>query len=454
MAALATGKPSGNINDRPLFEFGTEVVLAEPAWYQFFESPYYNESHKAFRNKIRRFMETEVHPYVDEWEERHVQTGEEMPLFAIIQKAYAAGIYAPQWPVELGGTPPEGGFDAFHDLILCDEVGRSHSSGVSSAFSLYTMALPPILRWGSKYLVDKVARDVITAKAYIALCISEPYAGSDVAGMRATAEKKGDYYVINAEKKWITMGIFANYFTVAARTGPKGHKGISLFLVDRDTPGVTVQRMKLQGAWLSGTSVVRFEDVKIPATHLIGKENDGFKMIMKNFNHERYTMAVQANRASRELLTAAMNHAMNRRTFGKRLIEHQVIRQKLADMAMRIEAVHALIESVTYQMKLGMSDERLGGVTALLKVNATRTTELCVRETSQIFGGASFVRGGIGVRVERAARDVRGLVVPGGSDEILADLAVRQAMMLTARHRMDKELEGDAPTGAAPKSML
>lgn len=434
-----------DINERPLFNFGTEMVFAEPSWYQFFESPYYNDHHRAFRNKIRAFMEKEIHPFVDEWEERHVRTGEEMPVFEIIQKAYAAGIYAPQWPVEYGGTPPEGGWDAFMDLIHCDEVGRSHSSGVSSAFSLYTMALPPILRWGSKFLIDKVARDVITAKKYIALCISEPYAGSDVAGMRATAVRDGDFFVINAEKKWITCGAWADFFTVAARTGPPGHKGISLFLVDRNTPGVTVQRMKLQGAWLSGTSVVRFEDARIPATHLIGKENEGFKMIMRNFNHERFVMAVQANRASRELLTAAMTHAMNRKTFGKRLLEHQVIRQKLADMAMRIEAVQALIESVTYQMHKGLNDDRLGGVMALLKVNATRTTELCVRETSQIYGGASFVRGGVGVRVERAARDVRGLVVPGGSDEILADLAVRQAVMLTAHFRMEKEMaEGES----------
>lgn len=416
----------------PGFEFGEKIVLAEPAWYQFWESPYYNDSHRAFRSKVRKFVEEELHPYVDEWEEKHIADGSEMPL-DFVAKAYKAGVYAPQWPVELGGTPPEGGFDAFHDLILHDEIARCRSSGPSSAFSIYTMAIPPIIASKNQHLIDTVVKPVIRGEKFIGLCISEPYAGSDVANIRATARREGDHYVINAEKKWITFGIFANFFTVAARTGPAGRDGLSLFLVPRDAPGVKVTRMKLQGSWLAGTSMVLFNDVRVPAINLIGPENAGFKMIMFNFNHERWTIAVGANRGSRGMLSEALRYAGKRKTFGKRLIEHQVIRHKLADMAMRIEACHALIEQVTYQMYRGLPDELLGGSVALLKVFSTRTYELAVREAAQVFGGASYVRSGVGVYVERAQREVRGACIPGGSDEILADLAIRQTLLLTQK---------------------
>jgi alkylation response protein AidB-like acyl-CoA dehydrogenase len=427
----------------PLFGYGVEAVFCEPSWYQFFDSPYYNENHRKFRDTVRMFVDKELNPYIDDWEESHVKTGYEMPAKDIIRKAHSVGIYSPMWPKELGGTPPTGGWDAFYDLIWNDEISRALSAGPKSIFSITTMALPPLLDHGSEYLQSTYAVPVIRGEKYISLCISEPYAGSDVGGIRATATKNGEFYVISGEKKWITMGYFADYFTVAARTGDQdsGAKGISLFLVERSTPGITVHRMKLQGSWLAGTSMVIFDNVQVPCKNMIGKENNGFKIIMHNFNHERYVIAVQANRGARGLFTEAFHYASQRKTFGKRLIEHQVIRQKLADMAMRIEAVHALIETVTYQMSKGITQERLGGVMALLKVNATRTLELCVRETAQIFGGASYVRGGVGVRVERAAREVRGAVVPGGSDEILSDLAIRQAIILTQRYHLQKDHE-------------
>lgn len=424
-------------SDLPTFQFGSKLVMAEPSWYQFFHSPYYTEHHKAFRAKMRAFVDAHIRPFVNDWEERHIADSSfEMPL-DFLRKAHEEGLFCPWAPKEYGGTPPEGGWDAFMDLIWLDEVSRGGSAGPSSAFTIITMALPPLLRGGSPEVLKEVVPQLLSAKKQIALCISEPYAGSDVANIRGTAKKDGDYYIISAEKKWITMGIFADYFTVAVRTGPAGPKGLSLFLIDRNAPGVSVKRMKLQGHWISGTSMVLFNDVKVHKSRMIGEENKGFRMIMHNFNHERFVIAVQANRGSRRLLEACMVYASRRKTFNKTLLEHQVIRQKMADMAMRIEAVQALIETVTYQMKCGVSNERLGGVMALLKVNASRTLELCCREASQVYGGASFVRGGVGQQVERAARDVRGVVVPGGSDEILADLAVRQAMLITARAQME-----------------
>jgi len=407
--------------------FGDPTPFAEPSWYRDWDSPYYNDSHRAFRQKVRDFVEKECRPFVDEWEERHISEGFEVPL-ELYRKAYAAGVYSPQFPPELGGTPPPGGFDAFHDLILNDELARIGSAGISSGFSIYTMALPPVLDSGNKAMIDLVARDVLTAKKFISLCITEPYAGSDVSNIKATARREGDYYILNAEKKWITWGVHASFFTVAARTGEAGMKGLSLFLVPRELPGITVTRMKLQGSWLAGTSVVQFNDVKVPVANLLGKEGDGFKMIMRNFNHERFTIVVGANRGSRMLIEESVKYALQRRTFGKRLIEHQVIRSKIADMAMRVEAVQALIENITYQMSRGVSAESIAGPVAMAKVLASRTLELCAREASQIFGGNSYTRGGRGQGVERAYREVRGVAIPGGSEEIMADFAIRQAI--------------------------
>ena len=421
-----------------LFQFGTELVFAEPSWYQFFDSPYYTEKHRKWREQIRRFVDAELRPHAATWEENYITKGEEMPL-DFIAKAYQAGIYSPMWPAKYGGTPPEGGWDAFMDLIWCDEMARSGCSGVGSVFSIPTMALPLLMQSKNEFAITRVAPDVLRGTKMIALAVSEPYAGSDVANIRATAAKQPDgSYILNGEKKWITLGIWADYFIVAARTGEAGHKGLSIFLVEKTWPGVRTQRMKLMGHWCSGTAMVFFENVKVPATHLLGPENKGFKLIMFNFNHERFCIAVQSNRGSRELLSMSMAYAQKRKTFGKTLIQHQVIRQKLADMSMRVESTHALIENVTYQMQQGAPAEKLGGISALLKVLATRTLEFCVREASQIFGGSSFVRGGVGAGVERAARDLRGAAVPGGSDEILADLAIRQAMVLTMRNELEK----------------
>ena len=420
------------------FKYGKELVFAEPSWYQFFESPYYTEKHVAWRAKVRAFVDAELAPNAAQWEEDYITKGQEMPL-DWVAKAVQAGVYAPMWDEKHGGTPPAGGWDAFMDLIWCDEVARAGCSGVGSVFTIPTMALPLLMQSGNEFAIDRVARNVLTGKKMIALAISEPYAGSDVANIRATAVKQADgSYILNGEKKWITLGIWADYFIVAARTGPEGHKGLSVFLVEKTMPGVSTKRMKLMGHWCSGTAMVFFEDVKVPASHLLGTENKGFRLLMHNFNHERFVIAVQSNRGSRALLHASMEYANKRKTFGKTLLQHQVIRQKLADMAMRVESVHALLENMTYQMQKGLPQEKLGGLAALLKVLATRTLEFCVREASQIFGGSSFVRGGVGAGVERAARDVRGAAVPGGSDEILADLAIRQAMLLTMRNELEK----------------
>eukprot|EP01006_Ploeotia_vitrea_P044163 TRINITY_DN66815_c6_g9_i1.p1 TRINITY_DN66815_c6_g9~~TRINITY_DN66815_c6_g9_i1.p1 ORF type:complete len:525 (-),score=279.30 TRINITY_DN66815_c6_g9_i1:461-1987(-) len=404
-------------------EFGAMVPFGDPYWYQGYRSPYYNESHARFRAKVRAFVDKELMPHVHTWDEQGTYPPD------LHERAYKAGIYGAIWPREFGGTPPEQ-FDAFHDLILVDELSRCAAGGVLWAcFFSFGIALPPVLSVGSDFLKSKVARDVITGKKIMSLAVTEPYAGSDVAGLKTTAVRQGDHYIVNGAKKFITSGTKAQYFTTAVRTGGAGTRGISLLLIDRDLPGVTIRRQKTQGWWISGTAYITLEDVKVPVTHLIGEENQGWKAIMFNFNHERFVLAAMSNRYARVCMEEAIAYARKRKTFGKRLADHQAIRHKVAEMARRVEATHALLEQIAYQMKCNLPQPRQSAIIALAKVQATKTMEFCAREASQIFGGNCYVRGGIGEKVERLYREVRVNAIGGGSEEILLDLAMKMSKL-------------------------
>ena len=210
-----------------------------------------------------------------------------------------------------------------------------------------------------------------------------------------------------------------------------GH-GRNLLVTHReDHARCDCRRMDCMGVWASGTSFITFENVKVPVGNLIGAENQGFKYVMHNFNHERWGFVVQANRFARVCYEEAFKYAHRRRTFGKKLVEHPVIRAKLADMVRQIDATHHQMENITYQMctlPKDQSAKALAGITALAKVQSTKVFEYCAREAAQIFGGASYVRGGQGEKVERLYRDVRAYAIPGGSEEIMMDLGIRQAM--------------------------
>jgi len=210
-------------------------------------------------------------------------------------------------------------------------------------------------------------------------------------------------------------------------------------LVERDMPGLTTRKMKCSGVWSSGTTYITFEDVKVPKGNLLGKENSGFKYIMENFNHERFGICAMTNRFSRVCLEESLKFANKRKTFGKTLVQHPVIRFKLAEMSRLIEATHSWLEWVTYQMHTMSKMEanlKLGGHTALLKVQCTKVFEYCAREAAQIFGGLGYTRGGQGEKVERLNREVRAMAVPGGSEEVMLDLGVRQASKLSEMAKM------------------
>merc|ERR1719394_451913 len=194
-------------------------------------------------------------------------------------------------------------------------------------------------------------------------------------------------------------------------------------------PGVTTSKMECMGVWTSGTTYIIMKNVKVPKENLIGKLNEGFKQIMYNFNHERWLLAGQAARMARTCVEESLSHARRRKTFGKFLIEHQVIRHKIAEMGRMVEATQAWLENITFQMNTMSKDEqnaRLGGHIALLKVQSSKTAEFCAREALQIFGGAGYTRTGMGEKVERIYREVRAFAIPGGSEEIMLNLACSQ----------------------------
>jgi len=407
-----------------------QVPWGDPSWYQGNNSPYYTESHIKFRERVRNFMEKEIEPYVQQWDESYSFPKDFYKKF--YKAGLLPGIVGPPWDEKLSGVPaPEGGFDAFHELILIDELSRCGSGGVMWAmYAGISIGLPPILHFGSDELKRRIAPPCLRGDKFICLAITEPWAGSDVANIQTTAERKGDHFIVNGAKKWITNGIWSDYFTVAVRTGGRGANGISMLLLEKSMPGITCRHMKCMGMWPSGTTYITFEDVKVPVSNIIGKEGEGFRQIMYNFNHERWSLVCQSNRLARVCFEEAFKYAMKRKTFGKRLMDHQVIRFKLAEMARLIDSTHAWTENITYQlqtMKKNEQNKKLGGAIALLKVQSSKILELCAREAAQIFGGASYVRGGVGEKIERIYREVRGYAIPGGSEEILLDFAIRAA---------------------------
>ncbi|KAK3904650.1 acyl-CoA dehydrogenase [Staphylotrichum tortipilum] len=416
--------------------FGEQIPFSDPSWYQGHHSPYFNETHAALRAEVREWIETEIEPHVTEWDEK-----KEVPASVYKEmgrRGYLAGLLGTHYQKDYVQNPiqsvPHDKWDLFHEMLLTDELSRVGSGGfVWNVIGGFGIGCPPLVKFGKKPLVDRILPGILNGDKRICLAITEPDAGSDVANLTCEAKlsEDGKHYIVNGEKKWITNGIWCDYFTVAVRTGGSGMNGVSLLLIERDFGGVSTRRMDCQGVWSSGTTYITFEDVKVPVGNLIGKENQGFRVIMTNFNHERIGIIIQCLRFSRVCYEESVKYANKRRTFGKKLIEHPVIRLKLAHMARQIEASYNWLENVIYQCeKMGETEAmlRLGGPIASLKAQATVTFEFCAREASQIFGGLSYSRGGQGGKVERLYRDVRAYAIPGGSEEIMLDLSIRQSM--------------------------
>jgi alkylation response protein AidB-like acyl-CoA dehydrogenase len=434
--------------------FGDGHPFSDPSWYQAQNSPFYNDTHRALRKKLRDFTDEHVTPNCYDWDEAGSIPREVYQMFG--ETKIMPLVLGRPWPEKYIGPCPLGFEpDYFHELITYDELARCGSGGFMWGIAGgMTIGLPPVYNYATEEIKQKVLPPVLMGDKIICLAITEPTAGSDVANVKSSAEDKGDHYLLNGEKKWITNGVFADYFTVLCRTGGKGMKGLSMLLVEKNMEGVNTRKMKCSGVWSSGTTYITFEDVKVPKGNLIGKEGKGFKIAMANFNHERFALCAMTNRFSRVCLEEALKFSLKRKTFGKPLMEHPVIRWKLAEMARAIESTHAWLENITFQMNTMTKLEatyKLGGSTALLKVQCTKVFEYCAREAAQVFGGLGYTRGGQGEKVERLSREVRAMAVPGGSEEIMIDLGIRQTTKLAEMAKaLMEQMGGNDPQMQSP----
>ena len=375
-------------------------------------NPFETEERQAFRDMVRDFVAREIRPHADAWDEAG-----EVP-WELHRKAGALGLFGFGIDERYGGL----GFDdAFMRAVYAEEMSQCGATGVPADLGARSISVGPIHALGSEEIRQRVLPAVLSGEQGCSLAITEPSGGSDVANLRCKAARDGKDWVLNGEKTFITGGMRSDYFVVAARTGGDGITGISLFLVEADTPGFSRQPLpRKMGWWCSDTASLFFDDCRVPAAKLLGPENRGFLAIMKNFNHERFFMAAQCLGMMQACLDDAVAWARERKTFGKHLIEHQVIRHKLADMSARIDATRALIQQIAWNINEG--DMPVAEI-CKAKFFASKCLEFCASEAMQILGGAGYLRGN---RIERIYREVKVIAIGGGSEEILRDLAARQ----------------------------
>ena len=375
-------------------------------------APWMDETHSIWRKSVRTFIDRELVPNIEAWEEAG-----EIPR-DVYPKAAEAGLLGMGYPEAYGGVGTD--FDRFHGTVTSEELARMGAGGVSSALMIHGIGLPPIMALGTEDMKREIAPQVLSGKKQISLGITEPGGGSDVAQLKTSAKPSGNGWVVNGSKTYITGGMTSKWLTTAVRTGGPGMGGISLMLIDLEAEGVSRTSLPKMGWWASDTATIYFDDVFVAPENLIGEVDKGFYGIMANFNGERLGMAAQATAYARVCVEEAASWAQQRETFGKRLADHQVIRHKIASMAQRVWATTAFLDQCTWRVQQG---EAPVAELAMLKVQATETMEFCAREAMQILGGAGFIRGH---RVERIYREVRVMAIGGGSEEIMRDLAARQ----------------------------
>ncbi|NNC54628.1 MAG: acyl-CoA dehydrogenase, partial [Pseudomonadales bacterium] len=311
--------------------------------------------------------------------------------------------------------------DIWHLNILNEELSRVAVGGMSSTLLVHCIGLPPVLNFAPEAIKQMVAPSVLNGTKRISLAITEPDAGSDVARISTTAKREGNHYIVNGSKTYITGAMKANWFTTAVRTSADAASGVSVLLIPAEAAGVSRTPLQhKQGWWCGDTATIYFDNVRVPADNIIGEEGHGFSVIVNNFNNERLTMSAAMEAYSRVCLEEAVNWARERKTFGQRLADHQVIRHKIAEMKQRINATQAYLYTCCLQVLEGKPN---AGDLALLKVQSSQTMEYCAREAMQILGGIGYMRGS---RVERIYREVRVNAIGGGSEEIMRDLAARQ----------------------------
>ncbi|MCZ7566358.1 MAG: acyl-CoA dehydrogenase family protein [Burkholderiales bacterium] len=373
------------------------------------ESVYITPEHEALREQVARFLAREVEPVAAAWEEQGCVPRE------VLRKMGAAGFLGVTAPPEYGGA----GADALTNVVFAEALSQSTFGGFIVTVLVHTdMAGPHLVHAGSKAQLDRYLRRCIAGELVTAIAVTEPDAGSDVAAMRTRARRAGGHWVLDGTKMFITNGVHGDLYFVAARTQPqaKGSRGISMFIVEKGTPGLRVGRALKKQGWLSSdTAELVFEDCRVPAENLLGEENGGFYAIMRNFQNERVVLGAMAVGHATQAIRLALEHVTSRKAFGGTLFDKQAIRQRLAMLEAKTLAARQLLYHCGWLMSQGRDCVR---EVSMLKAFAGELANEVIYTCQQFHGGMGYMRE---TAIERLARDARILSIGGGATEVMLD---------------------------------
>ena len=380
---------------------------------------YFRDEHQLFRSAVRCFVEEEIVPNVDDWEERG-----EIPR-SLFRQLGELGFLGVEYPPEFGG----GGADFWMTVVLAEEMARCRAGGVAFSVIVHTdMSSPWLARLGTAEQKARYLPSVISGEKVCALAITEPGAGSDMAGIATRAERDGDEWVLNGSKTFTTNGVYGDLYFVSARTGREGprHRQLSQMLVERDTPGLAVtKKLDKTGMLSSDTAEIIFEDARVPASNLLGEENRGFHQLASGLQRERLLAAVLSISAASQALEDTKEYLRQRVAFDRPLSQLQALRHRFADVLTRLEAARQL----TYHAaSLFARGEEAEVEVSMAKLHATEAANMVAYEGVQMHGGYGYIRE---TPVERFARDYRLWTIAAGSSEIMREIISRRVLDTT-----------------------
>ena len=375
---------------------------------------YFTEEHQYFRKTFRDFLQKEVAPHIDTWE----KTGT-IDRF-IWKKMGEMGYFGISYPEKYGGL----NLDIFYMVIFLEEMQRLNSGGFAAAMWAHTyLAMTHLEKEGNEAQKEKYLAPSISGEKMGCLCITEPFGGSDVSGMRSTAVKDGNHYIINGSKTFITNGVYSDYLIVAAKTKPElGNKGISIFVIDRDTPGVSATKLDKLGWRASDTGEIAFDNVKIPAENLMGEENMGFPYIMQHFALERLVMGINAHARSEWALEYTIQYMKDRMAFGQSISKFQALQHKVADLSTEVE----ISKTFNYNVAKSLGEGQYVVKEATMsKLFSTKVADEVAYECLQLLGGYGYMED---YPMARLLRDSRLGPIGGGTSEILREIIAKMVI--------------------------
>ena len=377
-------------------------------------SMYFTEEHKMFRESLKNFLQKEVVPHIEKWE----KTG---TVERFIWKKFGdMGFFGLAYPEEYGGL----NLDLFYTVIFLEELQKVNSGGFAANMWAHAyLAMTHVNKEGSHEIKEKYLTPSISGDKIGCLCITEPFGGSDVAGMRTTAVKKGDTYIINGSKTFITNGIYSDYLVVAAKTDPNaGHNGMSIFIMDRDTPGISATKLDKLGWRASDTAEIAFDNVTIPASNLMGDEGKGFPYIMQHFALERLIMGINSHARAEFALDYAKQYMSERTAFGKTINKFQALRHRFADLYADMEICREFNYSVAYRLNKG---EYVVKQATMSKLKSTKMADEVIYDCLQFLGGYGYMEE---YPMARLLRDSRLGPIGGGTSEILREILAKMIL--------------------------